>query len=106
MFMKVYQYHIQPDRVDEYLAIQDKVSDIYGRYSTVQTLYLNSRDDATKWMEILKYEDEEQFEKSMDKINEQEEIQELFKAFQSLLVRDQKEIREEVFHISGPSIKG
>jgi hypothetical protein len=97
MFVKVYQYHIQKNQVDEYLAIQEKVSEIYGRQLDFHTLYLNSKDDATKWIEISRYKDEDEYQKSMDMINEQEEIQELFKAFQSLLVTDKSEISEEDF---------
>ncbi|PFG05296.1 hypothetical protein [Bacillus sp. es.034] len=97
MFVKVYQYHIQKNQVDEYLAIQEKVSEIYGRHLDFHTLYLNSKDDATKWIEISRYKDEDEYQKSMDMINEQEEIQELFKAFQSLLVTDESEISEEDF---------
>ncbi len=32
MFVKIYQYHIQKDKVDEYFSIQEKASEIYGRY--------------------------------------------------------------------------
>ena len=97
MFVKVYQYHIQKNKVDEYLAIQEKASEIYGRYLDFHTIYLNSKDDATRWIEISRYKDEDEYQKSIDMINEQEEIQELFKAFQSLLVTDKSEISEEDF---------
>ncbi|KPB03123.1 hypothetical protein [Bacillus sp. CHD6a] len=97
MFVKVYQYHIQKNKVDEYLAIQEKASEIYGRHLDFHTMYLNSKDDATKWIEISRYKDENEYQKSMDMINQQEEIQELFKAFQSLLVTDKSEISEEDF---------
>lgn len=97
MFVKVYQYHIQKDKTDEYLAIQEKASKIYGRYIDFHTLYLNSKVDATKWIEITRYKDENEYQKSLDMINQQEEIQELFEAFQSLLVTDKNEISEEDF---------
>ena len=60
-------------------------------------MYLNSKDDATKWIEISRYKDENEYQKSMDMINELEEIQELFEVFQSLLVTDKSEIIEEDF---------
>jgi hypothetical protein len=97
MFVKVYQYHIQKDKVDEYLAIQEKASEIYGRYLDFHTMYLNSKEDATKWIEISRYKDENEYQKGIDMINEQEEIQQLFLAFQSLLVSDKSEICEEDF---------
>lgn len=97
MFVKVYQYHIQKDKVDKYLDIQDKASEIYGRYLEFNTIYLQSKDDSTKWMEISKYKDEEEYQKSIDLINKEKEIQELFDALQSLLVSEKQEISEENF---------
>ncbi|MBE4909843.1 hypothetical protein IMZ08_17550 [Bacillus luteolus] len=96
MFVKVYTYHIQHDKVAEYLAIQEKAFKIYNRYLDFQTIYLQSKEDNTKWMEITKYKDEEEYKKCIDLINKSEEIQELFNAFQSLLVSQMK-ISEEDF---------
>ncbi|WP_228550166.1 hypothetical protein [Salinibacillus xinjiangensis] len=48
-------------------------------------------------MEISKYRDEEEYQKSIDLINKEKEIQELFSAFQSLLVSEKQEINEENF---------
>ncbi|MFE7064058.1 hypothetical protein ACFVAD_18150 [Sutcliffiella sp. NPDC057660] len=97
MFVKVYQYHIQQDKVKEYVEIQQKASEIYRKYITSQTTYLNSKADPTKWMEISKYESEEEYYKSMKLVNEEAEIQFLYNRFQSLLVSDKKEIMEEDF---------
>lgn len=59
MFVKVYQYYIQSNKVDDYLSIQKRASEIYGQYLDVNTIYLQSKDDNTKWMEISTYRDEE-----------------------------------------------
>lgn len=97
MFVKIYQYHIQKDKVEEYLAIQEKASEIYGRYIGFHTMYLNSKVDETKWIEITRYKDEDEYNKSMKIINEQKEIQDLFETFQSILLTDKSEISEEDF---------
>ena len=97
MFVKIYQYHIKADKVDEYLSIQDKASKIYGKYIDFHPMYLNSKNDITKWLEITRYKDEEEYNKSIKIINEQEEVQDLFKGFQSLLLTDKNEISEEDF---------
>ncbi len=96
MFVKVYTYHIQHDKVGEFLNIQEKTAKIYNRYLDFQTIYLQSKEDNTKWMEITKYKDEEEYQKYIDLINLDEEIQELFNAFQSILI-NQKKIDEEDF---------
>lgn len=95
MFVKVYQYHIHSDKVDQLLEIQDKTAQIYQKYLEVHTIYLQSKRDCTKWVEISKYKNEEEYLKSITLINEDEEIQQLFKTFQSLLVSEEKEISEE-----------
>ncbi|AXI08168.1 hypothetical protein CV093_04100 [Oceanobacillus sp. 143] len=97
MFVKVYQYHIQKDKVEEYLDIQEKTLEIYSRYLDLHTIYLNSKVDDTKWMEIIRYKDEDEYKRSINIINEKKEIQELFESFQSLLVTDNNKIREEDF---------
>lgn len=97
MFVKVYQYHIQQDKVQEYFEIQKKSSEIYSKYITSETMYLNSKEDPTKWMEISRYENEQEYYKSMKLVNEVVEIHSLFKSFQSLLVSEKREIMEEDF---------
>ncbi|MDZ5471440.1 hypothetical protein SM124_06735 [Bacillus sp. 31A1R] len=97
MFVKVYQYHIQTEKVKDYLALQEKVAEVYKKYIHFQSIYLQSKEDETKWIEIMKFQDEGEYEKSIKLINQQEEIISLYKAFQTILVKDKKEISEEDF---------
>jgi hypothetical protein len=99
MFIKVYEYHILPDKDKEYLKIQEKAGEIYSRHIDSRTLHLKSMEDPSKWMEITSYRNEEEYEKSIELINQYEEIQELFREFQALLISDENEVREENFHI-------
>lgn len=97
MFVKMYQYHIRPDKVEEYLHIQEQSFEIYSRYLQINTIYFRSNEDETKWVEISRYKDEAEYKKSIGLINEHAEIQALFAQFQSLLVPEKGEIREEDF---------
>lgn len=97
MFVKMYQYYIQKDKEIEFLAIQEKVSEIYKKHIDFQTTYLQSLKDKTKWFEITKYKDENEYIQCIQKINELEEVQALFHTFQSLLVDGKREISEEDF---------
>ncbi|MCM3768760.1 hypothetical protein [Neobacillus niacini] len=99
MFVKVYQYHIRKDKVNDFFAIQEKVAMAYGNYLDFHTIYLNSNEDETKWYEITRYRDEAEYKRSLAAINEQEEIQELFATFQSLLVSEKREITDEDFSV-------
>ncbi|WP_088034483.1 hypothetical protein [Evansella clarkii] len=97
MYVKVYVYHIKTDKINDYFRIQERAGEIYGRYINSQTTYLQSREDAAKWMEITKYKSEEEYNKSIELINNHKEIQKLFKAFQSVLLESKSEIIEESF---------
>ncbi|MBS4201693.1 hypothetical protein KHA93_18990 [Bacillus sp. FJAT-49732] len=97
MFVKIYQYHIKKEKEVEYLSIQEKAGEIYKEYLDFHTIYLKSKDSDTKWLEITFYRDEDDYKKSIEIINKQLEIQELFKSFQSVLVSEKNEITEEDF---------
>jgi len=97
MFVKMYSYHIQKEKEEEYLSIQEKAEEIYVKYLDIHTHYLKSKDNDTKWLEVTFYKDEDEYNKSIEVINKQTEIQELFKSFQSVLVSEQNEITEEDF---------
>ncbi|KAB2330684.1 hypothetical protein [Bacillus mesophilum] len=111
MFVKMYEYYIQDDKLEEFLVIQEKASKIYGRYLSFQTQYLQSKDDPTKWIEITRYNDEKEYIQSLELINQHPEIQALFKAFQSVLLTSKREIREgnytirkEISHTKGKGL--
>ncbi|MBU9723040.1 MULTISPECIES: hypothetical protein [Bacillaceae] len=97
MYVKIYIYHIKIDKIEEYLSIQEKAGGIYGRYIDSQTTYLRSSEDRTKWMEITKYRSEEEYNKRIELINNDKEIKDLFKSFQSVLLESKSEIIEENF---------
>lgn len=97
MFVKVYQYYIQKEKEEEYLRIQEKAGEIYEKYLDFHTLYLKSKESDTKWLEITFYKDQDVYNKSIEIINKQIEIQELFKSFQSVLVSERSEVLEEDF---------
>ncbi|UII55157.1 hypothetical protein LS684_16055 [Cytobacillus spongiae] len=97
MFVKIYQYHIQEDKVADYLELQEKTSTIYCKYIEHKSIYLQSQKDLTKWMEIAKYPDEKEYHKCLRLIHEEEEINLLYKKFCSYLVGDKQEVFEESF---------
>ena len=96
MFVRVYTFHIQKGKEEKYLTIQKRTEKIYKKYLDFQTIYLKSKEDNTKWMEINRYKNEEDYKKSIEQINKEQDIQELFKEFQSILVKG-GEIIEENF---------
>ncbi|WP_044339725.1 hypothetical protein [Rossellomorea aquimaris] len=98
MFVKVYEYHIQPEKIEEFFKVQEKAGEIYRKYLESHTLYLKKQ-DGTKWMEINRYKDESEYKKSIELINEHEEIQHLFTDFQSLLVPGSEIVEEDFLQI-------
>lgn len=97
MFVKVYEYHIHQESIEEYFRIQQKAGEIYEKYIDVKTTYLQSKEDPSKWMEIAKYESEDAYRKGMALINQEKEIQELFKSFEGILLSEKNGVKDEDF---------
>ncbi|WRP07841.1 hypothetical protein U9J35_06630 [Rossellomorea aquimaris] len=99
MFVKVYEYHIQPEKVEEFFKIQEKAGEIYRKYLESHTIFLKKQDSETQWMEISRYKDEGQYKRNISLINEHEEIQHLFSDFKSLLVPGSKIVEDDFLQI-------
>ncbi|RBP03347.1 hypothetical protein [Rossellomorea aquimaris] len=99
MFVKVYEYHIQPEKIEEFFKIQERAGEIYRKYLESHTIYLKKQDNETKWMEISRYRNESEYKKSIRLINEHEEIQHLFSDFQSVLVPGSELVEEDFLQI-------
>ena len=97
LFVKIYEYHINQDKEEFFLEIQDKVSQIYNKYLCCEVMYLKSIDDATVWVEIAKYSSEEEYFKHIKNLNNEPVIQELFEQFESCLIPGKMDIRERDF---------
>ncbi|WP_312092352.1 hypothetical protein [Niallia sp.] len=97
MYVKIYEYHIKEEKIEDYLSIQEKASKIYKKHIESKTTYLQSNEDPTKWMEITTYNSEEDYLKNIAIINKNVEIQVLFNKFQALLLPGNNLIKEEDF---------
>lgn len=97
MYVKVHIYHVQPEKENIYLEIQEKAIKLYQKYIHVHSVHLKSKNDKTKWIEISWYKDKETYETSIALVNQDGEIQELFSSFLSVLDPTKPEIIEEDF---------
>jgi antibiotic biosynthesis monooxygenase (ABM) superfamily enzyme len=97
MYVKVYVYHIQPEKEDKYLEIQEKAAKLYQKYIHSHSVHLKSKNHETKWIEISWYKDKEAYDNSINLVNQEKEIQELYASFQSVLDPTNPEIIEEDF---------
>ncbi|MGG4471232.1 hypothetical protein ABER68_24940 [Paenibacillus alvei] len=96
MFIKMYCYHIPKENVEEYLNIQEQAAEIYKTHLDFHTMYFNSTNDETKWIEISRYNNEIDYKESVGKINKNQELQDLFQRFEALLI-NKTMITEEEF---------
>ncbi|CAG9621476.1 hypothetical protein [Sutcliffiella rhizosphaerae] len=99
MFVKIYCYHIKSDNTEAYLTLQKEAAAIYRKYIDSETTYLQCKEEPTKWMEMTKYASEEEYNKKIVLINENQEINELYKTFTKLLVEEKSEVLEENYFI-------
>jgi len=97
MFVKIYRYRVQPEKIEDYLGIQERAGKIYQKHVHYRAVYLRSQDDPYLWQEIHWYPDEETYHRSMELINAEPEIKQLWREFQATLDPNDPEIHEEYF---------
>ncbi len=97
MFVKVYHYRVQLEKTEEYLAIQERAGQIYQKHVRYHAVHLRNQDDPSLWMEIHWYPDEKTYRRSMDFINAEPAIKQLWREFQATLDRENPEIHEEYY---------
>lgn len=100
MFIKVYTYYVIPEREQDFLEIQAQAEIIYSRYVEKQSLFLRSKDDNAKWMEIQIYKDETSYNESTKIIDQQKEIVDLYNRFMKLIISKEEfndENYEQIF---------
>ncbi|QCR32737.1 hypothetical protein [Lysinibacillus sp. SGAir0095] len=100
MFVKVYRYQIQEDKINHYLEIQQKVLKIYKEQLNIEVIYLQNQISPVNWIEMAFYKcEKEEYRKKIKLINEQNEIQEYFNAFQATLIPGTEIVEEEYRNI-------
>lgn len=97
MFVKVYKYQIKPHREHEYLNIQKAAESIYERFVDKQSIHLKSKEDDSTWMEIHWYKDESTYDQAILLINEQEELQLLYRKLMDVLISEENVLEENYF---------
>lgn len=97
MYIKVYEYHIKEEVEASFIEIQNQVSRIYKQYVNCKIKYLKGVNDSTLWMEISEFNSEEEYIQGMEQVNKEPLIQELFKLFETCLVTDKQEIKENSY---------
>lgn len=98
MFVKIYSYHIKSDKEEEYLKIQEEADRVYSRFLDKKTLHLQSMSDKTNWLELHIYENETIYNDNIQIIDQQPEIQVLYKRFREIIT-SLEEISEENYHL-------
>lgn len=98
MFVKVYSYRIKLSKTQEFLDIQERAKHIYEKHIAYRAVHLQKNDDPCRWLEIHWYPDEAVYRRSMDLINAEPEIEQLWKEFQALLDPEDKTITEEYYY--------
>ena len=97
MFVKVYRYHIRPDKTEEFLNIQQRAGEIYRKHVSYRAVYLKNQDDPGLWLEIQWCSDEDVYRRAMESINAEPAIKELWQEFQLLLDPEKPGVQEERF---------
>ena len=97
MFVKIYRYHIRPDKAKEFLDIQKRAGEIYRKHVSYRVVYLKSQKDPGTWLEIQWCAVEDTYRKAIDLINAEPGIKRLWQEFQAVLDPKDPKIQEEYY---------
>jgi hypothetical protein len=86
MYVKVYEYHIKPEMEREFIKLQAEAEKIYSEHIEKQSIFLKSKEDSSKWIEMIFYQDENRYNECIKVIDHHEKIQNLYAIFLSLIV--------------------
>ncbi|MBT2691610.1 hypothetical protein [Bacillus sp. ISL-55] len=98
MFVKIYSYHVKSGKEQEYLNIQEEADQVYSRFPDQKTIHLQSMADKTKWLEIHTYKNEDIYQETIQTIDQQSEIQVLYKRFLDVIT-SVEEMSEEDYQL-------
>ncbi|WP_454190163.1 hypothetical protein [Paenibacillus sp. Marseille-Q7038] len=95
MFVKMYIYHVNLDRLAEYKKIMERADKLYRRYVNYELFYMESEEEPGKFVEVQTYASEELYEIGQKLINKDFELMDLNQSFEAILAPNNKEIQEE-----------
>jgi hypothetical protein len=97
VFVKIYRYHIQPNKTERFLDIQKRAGKIYSKHVSYRAVYLKNQENPGMWLELQWYADEDMYRKAMSLINAEPGIKKLWQEFQEILDPNDPEIQEEYY---------
>lgn len=100
MYFKVYEYNIQPDKLNQVCKIDEEADAIYSQYFNVfGSLMLQKKDDLRKILTINWYSNEKAYEEGIEKVNADPRIKSLFSDLISLLDPEDSSVTERDFNL-------
>ena len=97
MFVKLYEYKIKPDKIQEFLVIQDSVSKIYKKSIKYRAIFLRNLENPSKIIEIHWYTNKEEYKNFIELINKRMEIKELWRKFKTIIDPKENDINEQYY---------
>lgn len=85
MFVRVSRYRVLPEKLNQYLSIQEQAGRIYQKYELIRASYFQNANDASVWLEVHWYPDEPTCRRITAEINAEPKVGELWRQFQNTL---------------------
>ncbi|WP_088548661.1 hypothetical protein [Paenibacillus aquistagni] len=97
MYVKVYQYSVQAEQIEQCLELVSESDLLYKQFVNYTMLIRRSREQPTKLTEVHLYKSEEEYVEAMGKMKDDAQIQALFEQFLRTLSPENPEIKEETY---------
>lgn len=85
MYVKTFRYGVRPEKLDEFLAIQEKVIRFYARQLSEKAVYLQDARDPFTWLEIHWFPDEATCRASASRLQEDPALKRIWQQFSEVL---------------------
>jgi quinol monooxygenase YgiN len=85
LFIVTYRYKLPPDKIKEYIAIEQKATQIYLEHGCQGVEIYRDSKDPRYWMEINKFLDQKHYDSVIAKVDEDPRIAPLFEELKRLL---------------------
>ncbi len=102
MFIKTYKYHLAPDRMEEFMAIEKEANALYREVIECKIELLESDRTPGEIVEIQYLADRETYEKARKALDADPRVIALSKRFEALLDPAAPSIQEEEFESLEP----
>jgi quinol monooxygenase YgiN len=97
-FVIVYNYKIPSDKTNEYITLEKQAIQIYLEYGCKEVQIYRDAKKPNRWMEINLFDDQETYQRVIEKVNKDSRMEMLYRKFVQLLYEGEPEPEKKSYY--------